>query len=98
MKLSLEDLPVQEQPVYTLITKLPLEQKQTLWRLIQHANKDHICVVPYFTASIASLEQKELISRNYSYRGKGMSYYILRNAPHLMKKLQAFADKPHPLS
>lgn len=98
MKLSSEDLPKAEQNIWERIRMLPAGEKKTLWRLIQHANKDHICLVPLLTENVLSLEQKQVIIRNRTYRGKGgASYYILRSAPHLMKKLQAYADKPSPL-
>lgn len=98
MKLSSEDLPFAEQEIWDHLRSLPSEEKKTLWRLIQHANKDHLCLIPYITGKVLSLEHKQIITKNRSYRGKdGASYYILRSAPHLMKKLQAYADKPSPL-
>ncbi|SDN21298.1 hypothetical protein [Alkalicoccus daliensis] len=98
MKLSLHDLPVSEQAVYTALKELPLEEKKTLWRLLQYTNKDHICLIPFPTANVAALNAKNIIVENPNYRGSGKSYYVLRNAPHLMKKLQAFAGRPNPLS
>gem|GEM_PF-5667227 len=97
MKLSSEDLPREEQVVWRTLRSLPFSEKKTLWRLIQLSNKDHLCFTALQTASMLRLEEKGLIIKNSVYRGReGYSYYIMRNAPHLMKKLQAAAASRPP--
>jgi hypothetical protein len=95
LKLSPEDLPREEQEVWKTLRSLPLSEKKTLWRLIQLSNKDHLCCTYIRTSAMLRLEEKGLIIKNSVYRGReGYSYYIMRNAPHLMKKLQAAAGSP----
>ncbi|TVP83845.1 MAG: hypothetical protein EA344_08345 [Alkalicoccus sp.] len=97
MKLSSEDLPREEQVLWKALRSLPFPEKKTLWRLIQLSNKDHLCFTNVRTSAMLRLEEKGLIIKNSVYQGReGYSYYIMRNAPHLMKKLQAEAGPPSP--
>ncbi|WP_147805299.1 hypothetical protein [Alkalicoccus halolimnae] len=98
MKLTAEDLPASERKIWEKVRTLPEHEKKTLWQMIKHTNKDHLCLVQVVTTHAASLEEKGLLVKNNAYRGKkGQSYYVLRTAPHLMKKLQGYANRPSPL-
>ncbi|NJP38933.1 hypothetical protein [Alkalicoccus luteus] len=92
MKLTEEQLPEKERPVWRKLQQLENREKQTLWLLIQHSSKDHLCIVQHITPAVQALEQHGLIQANPAYQGKtGISFYVLRNTPHLMKKLQSAA-------
>jgi hypothetical protein len=98
LKLTAEDLPASERIIWEKIRTLPEREKKTLWQMIKHTNKDHLCLVQIVTTHAASLEKKGLLVKNKAYRGnQGQSYYVLRTAPHLMKKLQGYANRPSPL-
>ncbi|MFC4735390.1 hypothetical protein ACFO4L_02220 [Bacillus daqingensis] len=92
MKLTEEQLPESERPVWRKLQQLERREKQILWRLIQHSSKDHLCIVQNVTPAVNELEEQGLIQRNPAYQSRnGTSYYVLRRTPHLMKKLQTAA-------
>ncbi|CAM3993853.1 hypothetical protein [Alkalicoccus chagannorensis] len=99
MLLRPEQLPSQERATLLQLQRLPSGDKQLLWQLLLHTNKDHVCTIKQITPGITRLEDAGLISRNTAYQNRGTySYYVLRNAPHLMKKLHASAQKKGGLS
>jgi hypothetical protein len=94
MKIEAGDLPVNEQETFYYLKNLPKNEKQTLWILIRKSNKDHICVIEHITPAIRSLIAKKLISVNKSFRHSSKtSLFILRQTPHLMKKLQELGQE-----
>ncbi|MBU9714941.1 hypothetical protein [Evansella tamaricis] len=93
MKLDIEKLPAEEQKVYAMMEHLHVFEKKALWNLIQRSNKDHVSMCPKINNEIRSLEQRGLIAINPYYNGPEYSFFVLQNAPYLMRKLRLYSPK-----
>lgn len=91
MKLEADGLPEDEIRVYHVMKGLKKAEKLVLWELIQQSNKDHISLYPEVSREIRRLEARGLISLNSHYDGSEYSFFVLRNAPYLMKKLRSMS-------
>lgn len=93
MKVTVDDLPEKERDIYLMIQGLPLQEKRILWKLIRLSNKDHICIIDSLTPTIHTLIEKQLVTKNKSFKHKHKtSLFILRRSPFLMKKLQVLGQ------
>lgn len=93
MKLTTEDLPLEERQEFESIQRLSEENKRVLWMLIKLSNKDHICIVNNLTEEIRALINLHFVSINPTYKHRSKtSLFVLRKTPHLMKKLQQLAN------
>ncbi|RXJ02018.1 hypothetical protein DS745_07955 [Anaerobacillus alkaliphilus] len=86
--MNIEFLPDIDQKTYEKLTQLSLEEKRTLWRLIQHTSKDGYVLCRFETEKMKLLEQKGFIQRNEFFRGRELSFFVLPSAQQLLKELR----------
>lgn len=86
-KIYLENLPENERELYAELIKLSSAEKRVLNQLLKDCNKDGVAWYPEENSIILSLLNREYITRNFYYHGKGFSYFVLPKAPHLFNCL-----------
>ncbi len=86
--MNIDFLPERDQKTYMELTRLPLEEKRLLWRLIQQTSKDGYVLTRYETEKMKLLETKGLIQKNKFFRGTGYSFFVLPFAQQLLKELR----------
>ncbi|MGF9858555.1 hypothetical protein ABEX55_16050 [Priestia endophytica] len=89
MKLDPTLLPRKDRKYYEDIKRLSISKKKMLWYLIQKMDKNHVVVLPRLNSLMKSLLDKQLVISNPLYkRARGKSFFIMPDAPYLIRKLR----------
>lgn len=89
----LDIIPEGEKVIFEEIKNLNPKDKILLFSLIEKSTKDGYVVYKKNTKELSFLEEKSFIFKNQIYKGKGTSYMVLQQAPHLLMKLRKFRAK-----
>jgi|SRR5690625_1149719 len=76
-----------EKYTMAIIRTLQISEKRLLWEIIRKANKDGITIYKGTSPSLQVLINKELITINKLYQGKGYSLIVLPKCQTLIRKL-----------
>lgn len=90
---EISELPEKEQIIYTQLQNLSKSEKRVLWNMIKNITKDGIVVYPVENEITKLLQMKKIIYKNTIYEGKGYSFRVLPDAPHLLRRLNKFYSR-----
>ncbi|MDA1675731.1 hypothetical protein [Bacillus cereus group sp. TH152-1LC] len=88
-----ESIPEKERYILDKVKSLSSATKLLFMDIIKDTSKDGVCVYNGdFNENICELTEKEIIVKNPLYKGEGISFFVLSQAPYLLRKMVRYSE------
>ncbi|PGP14679.1 hypothetical protein COA01_30465 [Bacillus cereus] len=88
-----DSIPEKERNILDKVKSLSSGTKLLFMDIIKDTSKDGVCVyVGDFNESICELTEQEIIVKNTLYKGEGISFFVLSQAPYLLRKMMRYSE------
>lgn len=83
-----DSIPEKERCILDKVKSLSSSTKMLLIDIIRKTSKDGVCVYTGdFNENMCELTEQEIIVKNPLYKGEGISFFVLSQAPYLLRKI-----------